>query len=173
MQFWRTTCKYRRVIRQQYTRGIQKPAPDVNGHIILNFSMVFRDDAASSKLLLNAVPADVKMRVRFGWSWDLSASTLSKYWNVEHNLVNRRQTKQSTEICTNVTLMLAAYGFDDLWLRECFAFPFYPFLFHRSVLFDQALVYMYTFVCVSHFICSNYIIFADSNYYELRSRMAR
>lgn len=23
MQFWRTTCKYRRVIGQQYTRGIQ------------------------------------------------------------------------------------------------------------------------------------------------------
>ena len=80
MQFWHTTCKYRRVIGQQYTRGIQSLIPGVNDHTILNFSMVFRDDATSSKLLLNGVPADVKMRASFGWSWDLSAATtLSKY----------------------------------------------------------------------------------------------
>jgi len=77
-QFRYATCKYGRIIGQQYTRGIgiitamstTKPF-----HSAGSFSTLFRG-RAMSKLLLNGGPADVKMRAHFGWSWDLLTKTV-------------------------------------------------------------------------------------------------
>lgn len=73
------TCKYRRVIGQQYTRGIRElESPRCRRPRHSEFFDGMYSVTTSSKLLLNSVwgarrgAADVKMRASFDWSWDLS-----------------------------------------------------------------------------------------------------
>lgn len=79
-QFRRTTCKYERVIGQQYTRGIWiiTAVSTTTRSFRAGFFDTIRSSRATSKLFLNSGPADVKMR-----AWVIVGSTHknSGLWN--------------------------------------------------------------------------------------------